>query len=203
MVDFAVTLWFYLCVLCSFLSLLCRIVVVLCPPSAPLTFNALNILNHLLAMLSPPSFLSPFHCAPSFSLDASSHIHLPVLCLCLSILWCVPRRHGRKVDELRSVPSQPSHPPFFNSCPSTHLPSSPSSFLSLLAPHALCYQQFLLFTLFHFAVQRLFVANIYGFFATVHEMKKIFSLLGPLLRPGLTFPKFPWIHFVAHLQSVL
>lgn len=108
------TLWFCLCVLCSlFLSLSCRIVVVLCPslpPSSPSSLwpsKPVTPGDHGDGVALPPSFL--FSSVSPLTLRASSHIHLPLLCLCLSILWCDPRRHGlTKLDELRSVPSSSS-----------------------------------------------------------------------------------------------
>lgn len=123
--------------ICAFYARFCHccVVLLLCcvPPSSSLIFNTLNILN--LTMLSPSSFL-PSSFYPPFSLGASSHIHLPVLCLCLSILWCDPRRHGRKVDELRSVPSQPFHPPIlFNSLSWLTLPLTSSHLHHLFSLH--------------------------------------------------------------------
>ena len=121
------TLWFCLCVLCSlFLSLSCRIVVVLCPSLPPSSPSSLWPSkpgipgDHGDGVALPPSFL--FSSVSPLTLRASSHIHLPLLCLCLSILWCDPRRHGlTKLDELRSVPSS-SSPSFFLTQPLFLLP---------------------------------------------------------------------------------
>lgn len=104
---------FSACCFCHFrvVLLLCCVPPVLHPPppphSDPKTWHSRcsRLWCCLLSFL--PSFLpSSSSSSPLSTLRASSHIHLPVLCLCLSILWCDPRRHGlTKLDELRSVPS--------------------------------------------------------------------------------------------------
>lgn len=141
---------------CSVLVVRCFVIVVsycCCvvspPPSLPsiLSLFTLTLQTWLIRWLRwwrrPPSVL-PLLLRPPFTLRASSHIHLPLLCLCLSILWCDPRRHGlTKLDELRSVLSSSSPSSFskffffyfYSPCTSswlalpTHLPSSQSSFL--------------------------------------------------------------------------
>ncbi len=118
------TLWFCLCVLCL-LFCHCRVVLLLCrvPPDPPSSSSSSlwpskpGIFgDHGDGVALLPSFL--FSSVSPLTLRASSHIHLPLLCLCLSILWCDPRRHGlTKLDELRSVPSS-SWPSFFLFWPS-------------------------------------------------------------------------------------
>lgn len=159
---FLVLLYDFVCVFSARCFCHCRVVLLWCcvPPSLPPSScpSKPGILGvHGDGVALPPSFLfSPS--PPSLTLRASSHIHLPVLCLCLSILWCDPRRHGlTKLDELRSVPSSSPSPSFFSdsasssSSPSfiqstshglpspTHLPSTQLSFLfSLRSPPFSC-----------------------------------------------------------------
>lgn len=134
--DFSLSPWWSLCVLgvlydfvcvfCACCFCHCRVVLLCRVPLPPLRLLPVysdppNPRPLVMASPSQPSFLSSF--ALPLTLRASSHIHLPLLCLCLSIVWCDPRRHGlTKLDELRSVPSS-SAPSFF----SVSAPSSPSS----------------------------------------------------------------------------
>lgn len=158
MVDFVtVTLWFYLCVLCS----LCRCCVVVVSYCCRVVSPLMSSTTSWRPLLLPSSSRS----TPSFALGASSHVRLPVLCLCLSILWCDPRRHGRKVDELRSVPSEPCHLPpslvLFPGLPS-HSPPLISVIFSLFTRSSS-----VVFAFSHSSAgSRLFLANIHGFFAT-------------------------------------
>lgn len=140
---FLVLLYDFVCVFSARCFCHCRVVLLWCcvppslpPSSCPSKPGILGVHGDGVALL--PSFLfSPS--PPSLTLRASSHIHLPVLCLCLSILWCDPRRHGlTKLDELRSVPSSSPSPSFFSdSASSSSSPSfiqSTSSWLALSHP---------------------------------------------------------------------
>lgn len=87
---FLVLLYDFVCVFSARCFCHCRVVLLWCcvPPSLPPSScpSKPGILGvHGDGVALPPSFLfSPS--PPSLTLRASSHIHLPVLCLCLSIL---------------------------------------------------------------------------------------------------------------------
>lgn len=77
-------------VVCCFVH--CRVVLFLyCVPSPtfhPCHSDLLKLLG--LAMAGPSSVLLLLSLCPSVTLRASSHIHLPLLCLCLSICDVIP-----------------------------------------------------------------------------------------------------------------
>lgn len=86
----------------------CVVLLLCCVPIPPFPI----IINFLLTLIYNPDvfnvgviLLRPLVPTPH-TLCSSSYIHVPLLCLCLSILWYELRRHGlTKLDELRSVSS--------------------------------------------------------------------------------------------------